>query len=114
VFIIGSGNSFHNMGAFRDRMRGSSVSEAQERAATFDDWLQAAVRAPADARDEQLRNWAQAPFARYAHPREEHFIPLLVIAGAAGADRGVTAWTGSLAGVNISAFGFGLPGGQIY
>ena len=106
VFIIGSGNSFHNMSAFRNQMKGP-VPEAQERAAKFDGWLQTAVTAQPTARDEQLRIWAQAPFGRYAHPQEEHLIPLMVVAGAAGADRGVTTWSGSLAGLAISAFRFG-------
>jgi len=30
-----------------------------------------------------LLNWAQAPHARYCHPREEHLLPLLVCAGLA-------------------------------
>jgi aromatic ring-opening dioxygenase catalytic subunit (LigB family) len=107
VFIIGSGNSFHNMGAFRSQMQGSSVAGAQDRAAKFDDWLRSAVAAAPTARDEQLRGWAQAPFGRFAHPREEHLVPLMVVAGAAGADPGVTTWTGSLAGLTISAFRFG-------
>ena len=107
VFIIGSGNSFHNMGAFRARMQGSSVAEAQDGARKFDTWLRAAVTADPTERDQQLGRWEQAPFGRYSHPREEHLIPLMVTAGAAGADRGVTTWTGSLAGLNISAFSFG-------
>ena len=106
VFIIGSGNSFHNMGAFRGGMKGV-VTEAHQRAAKFDDWLKTAVTADPSARDEQLCRWDQAPFARYSHPREEHLIPLMVVAGAAGADPGVTTWNGSLAGLEISAFRFG-------
>jgi len=42
-----------------------------------------------EARNAGLANWAQAPAARYAHPREEHLMPLLVAAGAAGNDVGV-------------------------
>ena len=106
VFIVGSGNSFHNMGVFRGQMQGS-VPGSQERSAKFDDWLRSAVTAHATARDEQLASWEQAPFGRYAHPREEHLVPLMVVAGAAGVDRGVTTWSGSLAGLNISAFRFG-------
>jgi aromatic ring-opening dioxygenase catalytic subunit (LigB family) len=107
VFIIGSGNSFHNMGAFRARMQGASVPEAQERARQFDVWLKAAVTAHPTVRDQRLRGWQQAPVGRDCHPREEHLIPLLVAAGAAGADRGVTTWSGSLSGLDISAFSFG-------
>lgn len=106
VLIIGSGNSFHNMSVFRTQLK-ESASEPRERAAAFDSWLQAAATAPPAVRDEQLRNWEQAPHGRYAHPREEHLIPLMVVAGAAGADHGVTTWSGAIAGLNISAFRFG-------
>lgn len=33
-----------------------------------------------------LADWAQAPMARAAHPREEHLLPLHVCAGAGGED----------------------------
>ena len=50
---------------------------------TFDRWLRDAATADPDERDRQLIAWDQAPLARAAHPREEHLIPLMVIAGAA-------------------------------
>jgi aromatic ring-opening dioxygenase catalytic subunit (LigB family) len=106
VFIVGSGNSFHNMGAFREAFRGGAGS-SRERAAEFDAWLQAVVSAEAGERDEGLRAWQQAPSGRFAHPRAEHLIPLMVAAGAAGSDRGATTWTGSLAGLTVSSFHFG-------
>ena len=84
VLIVGTGNTFHNLSAFRSAMQGGG--QARERAAQFDAWLQTAVSAEPNVRDEQLRDWARAPFSREAHPREEHLIPLLVVAGAAGAD----------------------------
>ena len=49
----------------------------------------------------------KAPSARFAQPREDHLVPLLVAAGAAGADRGVTMWSGTLAGLRGSSFRFG-------
>ena len=42
-----------------------------------------------------------------AHPREEHLLPLMVIAGAAGADRGTIGYQGGLMGTRISAYHFG-------
>jgi aromatic ring-opening dioxygenase catalytic subunit (LigB family) len=100
VFIVGSGMSYHNMRGFRDpRLRAD--------AETFDAWLrEAATSAPAE-RDGKLALWAQAPSARAAHPREEHLVPLMVIAGAAGADRGVVAWNGTFAGMRLSAYHYG-------
>ena len=100
VFIIGSGMTFHNLRAFRDP-RSRPIAE------TFDQWLrEAATRAPAE-RDRALANWAIAPAAREAHPREEHLIPLMVIAGAAGEDRGNVAYNGTFAGLRLSAYHYG-------
>ncbi len=100
VFIIGSGMTFHNLRAFRDP-RSAPVAE------TFDAWLRdAATRAP-DERDAALVSWTTAPAARAAHPREEHLIPLMVIAGAAGADRGTVAYNGTFAGLRLSAYHYG-------
>lgn len=102
VAIIASGLSFHNLRAL---VRG----DARDAAATFDDWLQATVVQPEVARDNALALWASAPGARVAHPREEHLMPLLVAAGAAGADVGRVAWTGTTTGHRHSAVHFGEP-----
>lgn len=100
VFIIGSGQSYHNMRGFRDR-RPDPASE------TFDAWLREAVTAAPEERDRKLTQWADAPAARACHPREEHLLPLMVIAGAAGADRGTVPFNGSLFGLRISAVHYG-------
>jgi aromatic ring-opening dioxygenase catalytic subunit (LigB family) len=99
VFIIGSGMSFHNMRGFGDRGRSASV--------TFDTWLREAATAAPSERESKLAAWAEAPQARFCHPREEHLLPLMVCAGAAGDDKGVTAYSASLLGVQVSAFQFG-------
>lgn len=100
VFIIGSGMSYHNMRGFRDP-RGRPVSE------TFDAWLREAAIAPPAERAKKLAAWAQAPEARAAHPREEHLIPLMVIAGAAGDDAGTVAYNGKYAHLRLSAYHYG-------
>lgn len=100
VFIVGSGMSFHNMRMFRDP-RGAEISE------TFDAWLQQAATQPAAERDRRLASWASAPAARAAHPREEHLLPLMVVAGAAGEDVGRVAYSDTFMGTRISAFHFG-------
>jgi aromatic ring-opening dioxygenase catalytic subunit (LigB family) len=82
VLIIGSGFSFHNISAFS-----WSATKAPDPANdAFQDWLIEATAHPsyADTRH-ALLNWAQAPHARYCHPREEHLLPLLVCAGLAQA-----------------------------
>ncbi len=48
-----------------------------------------------------------APAARLAHPREEHLLPLMVIAGAAGEDPGTLGYNGTLLGLRLSAYHFG-------
>ena len=102
VYIIGSGNSFHNLSAMLQRRRALiPVSEA------FDAWLAAAVSAPRPEREAQLARWTEAPGALDCHPRAEHLIPLMVCAGAAGADPGRVAWSGRAFGFPVSAHCFG-------
>ena len=101
VLIVGSGMSYHNL-----RMLFSG--RGNEAAAAFDDWLVAAATDPDPARrDAQLTRWADAPGARECHPEEEHLIPLMVAAGAAGADAGTRDYGERLAGKALSAFRFG-------
>jgi aromatic ring-opening dioxygenase catalytic subunit (LigB family) len=79
VLIVGSGSSYHNL---RDFGRPTS----REPSRLFDDWLADTVTKPPSERDALLVNWATAPAARHCHPREEHLIPLHVVAGAGGND----------------------------
>jgi aromatic ring-opening dioxygenase catalytic subunit (LigB family) len=58
-------------------------------------------------RDARLREWTSAPHARAVHPREEHLLPLMVAAGAAGDDRGAIAFSDHFMGVRISGVQFG-------
>jgi aromatic ring-opening dioxygenase catalytic subunit (LigB family) len=100
VFILGSGMTFHNLRAFRDP-RARPVAEA------FDTWLRDAATRDAHDRDRRLAAWTQAPGARLAHPREEHLLPLMVVAGAAGEDQGTLAYGGAFWGLHLSAYHFG-------
>ncbi len=99
VFIIGSGMTYHNLRAFNASAK--PVSEA------FDAWLQKAATSAPNERDSQLAEWSAAPSARLAHPREEHLLPLMVVAGAAGDDRGRTAYSGTILKLALSAFHYG-------
>ncbi len=99
VFIVASGMTFHNLRAF-----GPQSSQAAE---AFDGWLRESATLEASERDRRLSDWAHAPAARQAHPREEHLIPLLVAAGAAGADRGVLTYNGKILDLRLSAYHFG-------
>lgn len=100
VLIVGSGMSFHDLRGFFTR-DARAVSEA------FDAWLQTAATAEPAERGRQLEAWESAPAARRAHPREEHLLPLMVVAGAAGSDRGALAFNGTFGNARISAFRFG-------
>ncbi|MDO5654317.1 MAG: class III extradiol ring-cleavage dioxygenase [Brachymonas sp.] len=77
VLIIGSGSLTHNL----SEVRFGSTQEAIYVEA-FTDWVGgAAERGDADALRRAL---SDAPHAMRAHPTHEHFLPLLVAAGAAG------------------------------
>ncbi len=99
VLIIGSGMSFHNLRAY---MR----TETPSRARAFDDWLSGAVESSTSQREALLAKWREAPFASFAHPREEHLIPLMVAAGAAGEAPGKRIFNDEPMGAAISAFRF--------
>ncbi len=103
VLIIGSGMSYHDVGALMGRRQ---VKDS----ALFDAWLRETAGLPQPQRDQRLRAWEQAPAARLCHPREEHLLPLHVIAGAAGEDAGYLDYAGTVLGVDISAFRFGETG----
>jgi aromatic ring-opening dioxygenase catalytic subunit (LigB family) len=79
VLIVGSGLSFHNMGAFLSQ---TEVTDAKNEA--FEDWLVDTCsnnNVPPQERERRLIEWADAPAARYCHPREEHLLPLHVCCG---------------------------------
>lgn len=99
VLIVASGMSFHNL-------RGYFQPQTAERARIFDAWLTGAVELPATQRNAMLNKWETAPFARYAHPREEHLIPLMVASGAGGDGPGKRVFTDEPMGAQISAYRF--------
>jgi len=98
VLIVGSGMSWHNMRGFSPAFTAKS--------AAFDAWLADALAEPA-GRDEAIRGWAKAPYAREAHPREEHLAPLFVAAGAAEGEPGRVAFRDTVMDVVVSGFQFG-------
>ena len=100
VLILGSGMSYHNL-------RSLGGGEAARISGLFDDWLGDAVTAAPEVRTERLTRWSSAPGARGAHPREEHLLPLMVAAGAAGADLGTIVFRDDWMRVRVSAVRFG-------
>ena len=101
VLIVGSGMSFHNLRAVY------TGADVLKRSATFDAWLNDAVTGDPAERDRRLAEWASAPEARFAHPREEHLLPLMVAAGAAEGDRGQRVYHDDIMGAATSGFRFG-------
>jgi aromatic ring-opening dioxygenase catalytic subunit (LigB family) len=80
VLIVGSGMSYHNLRLFGPG--GGAPSAA------FDAWLQRSLlQSTPEQRWQALAHWQNAPAARAAHPREEHLLPLMVVAGAAQEER---------------------------
>ncbi|HZN48461.1 MAG TPA: class III extradiol ring-cleavage dioxygenase [Ramlibacter sp.] len=102
VLIVGSGSLTHNLAEFRSH-HGAEAAYAREFAA----WVRDAVVAGDGAR--LRRTLADAPHAARAHPTDEHFLPLLVAAGAAPAQGQWRVLDGGIAhGVlSMDAFVFG-------
>jgi aromatic ring-opening dioxygenase catalytic subunit (LigB family) len=101
VLILGSGMSFHNMRGYGNPAFGP-VSDA------FDAWLTSVVSADPAARNAALADWANAPGARQSHPvgGEEHLLPLMIAAGAAGDGKGQRIFGDRVMETTISAFRF--------
>jgi 4,5-DOPA dioxygenase extradiol len=82
IVVVGSGFSFHNMGAFSWR----GVGAPDPANDSFQNWLIEVCTGPIpqSQREKRLNEWEKAPSARYCHPREEHLLPLHVCVGIAG------------------------------
>jgi len=102
ILIIGSGLSYHNLRQFGPSGRLASHQ--------FDEWLQLTMlKLTPQERSMALMHWDEAPYARLAHPREEHLLPLMVALGAAENEAAACVYHedeffGSLA---VSSFRFG-------
>jgi aromatic ring-opening dioxygenase catalytic subunit (LigB family) len=105
VLIVGSGYpSYHNIPGF------FSGDTAERPSKEFDAWLtRACVEHSGAERSRLLERWEEAPSARAAHPREEHFIPLLMAVGAAEEEAGVRQYhsNNTFGRVTESAYRFG-------
>ncbi|WP_446742173.1 DODA-type extradiol aromatic ring-opening family dioxygenase [Silvibacterium acidisoli] len=99
VLIIGSGMGTHNLRGLDGRF----LPQLKQ----FDKWLtEAACHPDATTRNLRLKSWLSAPHARLAHPHEDHLLPLMVAAGAAGDDQGRQVFHDSPMGMTISAYVF--------
>ncbi len=101
VLITGSGLTYHNM-------RGFGRHESYEPSLKFEAYLNAAISNPdPQQRNQALIDWEQAPSARAVHPREDHLIPLMVVAGAAGDSIGQRLFTDTVFNVVMASYRFG-------
>ena len=75
VLIVGSGFITHNFSPSGD-------------ARPFVAAVEASLEVEGEERWRRLVEWRKMPASRHAHAREEHLLPLHVVAGAAGEDRG--------------------------
>jgi 4,5-DOPA dioxygenase extradiol len=101
VLVLATGGATHNL-----REIDWSGGPPPPWAKAFDDWLAAAL---AEGRTEELLDWeTTAPNAHRAHPSPEHFLPLFVALGAAGAAaRGERLYQGfTMGGLSMAAFRF--------
>jgi aromatic ring-opening dioxygenase catalytic subunit (LigB family) len=85
VLLLGSGlPSFHNFHVMFSQSQ-CERRDAVEQSLLFDAWLLETMKSEPSTRHDRLCSWDKAPGARLCHPpgEAEHFMPTLVIAGAA-------------------------------
>jgi len=108
VLIMGSGMSYHNMHTLMRHMHSDTPAKTTADSQGFDAWLTEVMTSnDLNKRQQALMNWQQAPHARSAHPREEHLLPLQVIAGVGCNDQGMKIFTDTVLGAVVSAFRLG-------
>ncbi|MBI1778430.1 MAG: dioxygenase [Proteobacteria bacterium] len=104
VLVMGSGGAVHNLRRLARPGGNGPEPWAQE----FEDWLAEALAL--GRIDEVVDFEVKAPHGRMAHPRPEHFYPLLVALGAAGEGaRGTALYRGFTHG-NLSLASFRFAG----
>jgi aromatic ring-opening dioxygenase catalytic subunit (LigB family) len=78
--------------------------------AQFDSWLKTTlVDSKPARRSDRLLEWDRGPYARAAHPQEDHLIPLLVAVGAAEQEPGKVVYRDDnfFGGITVSNYRFG-------
>jgi len=107
VLIIGSGSSYHDLGALLGSRAGK---EPQKVSAEFDAWLkQTLVDSTPEQRSERLVEWDCTPYGRAAHPQADHLVPLHVAVGAAEEEPGAVIYheNNFFGTVTMSSYRFG-------
>jgi 4,5-DOPA dioxygenase extradiol len=107
VLLVGSGGVTHDQGGFRRGYfsGGDPYAPPAQELQAFESWVEEClVGLQGRARTAALARYREHPQAARAHPTEEHFLPLLVVAAAGGEGRATRVFTGSQHGLSTSAF----------
>ncbi|XP_073964098.1 uncharacterized protein [Choristoneura fumiferana] len=102
IAVFGSGMSYHNMREFFNSRGAGRVINKE-----FDEYLSSVCTAEETRRREGLLKWREAKGATEAHPQRaaEHFMPLVVVAGAGGSKQGERIFNWDMGGVfRLSGF----------
>lgn len=115
VLILGSGASFHNIPAFMRSFAGATPSQREdydvERSKRWDDWLRSVVlTSDFKRRKESICQWKTTPHADFAHPSDEHLLPLFACLGAASDEPALSIDDPTPSGIRVSQF---IMGGSI-
>ena len=99
----------HNQDVFRSGFfGGGDVAVPQAFSREFDRWVSSIVTSEVGrCRTDALSAFGSHPLSSRAHPSIEHFLPLLVVAGAAGNSPGTKIFEGFQHSLSTSAFVFG-------
>jgi hypothetical protein len=79
---LGSGYTFHNLGAFFNPKPATIQASIQ-----FNEWIKdTMLQHNRDQLLNRLKDWKSAPCVLICHPREEHLLPLFMVAAAGTAN----------------------------
>jgi 4,5-DOPA dioxygenase extradiol len=109
ILLIGSGGVTHNQEVFRSGFfGGADITVPQPFSRELDAWVSSIVtREVGRARTDALAASSTHPLWAQAHPSNEHFLPLVVVAAAGGTSPGRKVFEGFQHSLSTSAFLFG-------
>ena len=107
VLILASGGATHNQRFFRESYFAGNASEHTEGfSERFDEWLRLTLASPASQRKMQLLNAPQHDDFAESHPTMDHWLPVLVAAGAADSRKGTPLIKGFQHTLSLAAYMF--------
>ncbi len=107
LLILASGGATHNQNEFRASYFAKNPSNhTEDFSVRFDRWVRDALTLTPEARKSTLLNAVDHPDYAQAHPTPDHWMPLLVAAGAAGARSGRLLSAGFQHTLSMAAYRF--------